>query len=444
MISKYPILWNSKLLPIIVLTIAIASLFVVIGYIFTPTDFNTYKENHLLLISLISILIALITFIYWIFKLNSNQTLRNYYPRSSISIYKEWLVFFAISFLLSLTTFSAFYGSKLKWNSAFTQEELDSNKEILKDTGLLLPMYQYDYDYSRYSDVLVMKDSTYQIFTESNIDVRDRLIADSLVYTKPSLLYYRNETLSAVKKDLIEQNDKAIKSRMQNFLTLTEKLGMKTNLTVDVWMDHIYRPPLYPLTEDSYFASAYPIDYNPNRMKQQTHYNEGGNYYTPLHEVRHYFQKVDYYQSQFHADFYQGIIFVAYIALYLSIFAFCSRLMSGKSFLFSTLVAVLLLICFSLLLVASVRLLILCYYIGWFLITIYICRKCQNNEPKGKSSLILLSWIFCTPMLVLVIFLNPWFSKSNLTLYIVNILTTIFLMFPISFIVRKWISLPEN
>lgn len=46
---------------------------------------------------------------------------------------------------------------------------------------------------------------------------------------------------------------------MIDYLALNKKLAIKTNLTEDIWMNYVYQPPFYPITDSSFFAAS---DYN--------------------------------------------------------------------------------------------------------------------------------------------------------------------------------------
>lgn len=156
--------------------------------------------------------------------IESEPNSQNFYPRSSFSLYKEWLIFFVIIACIIMLNLSYTTGVKLRWNT-YSEIELQQDIETLQKTSLLLPQYKYRYDApfqsdaqttieKKRSEILILKDSTYRISQNTNLNFQ-ALVDDSLVYLEPSLLYYSSnyyfdsdECISEIKKLLMEQKIK--------------------------------------------------------------------------------------------------------------------------------------------------------------------------------------------------------------------------------------------
>lgn len=111
LLLNYPLLWNTKAVPLTCFLIVMHVIFLVIGYIDGALNFNETEQNYNSsnegAIIFFSVLISFLTFVIWLVYYFKNNAFKAFYPKGDFSLFKEWCLILLISFLVS--TFALTY-----------------------------------------------------------------------------------------------------------------------------------------------------------------------------------------------------------------------------------------------------------------------------------------------------------------------------------------------
>lgn len=465
LITKYPILWNTKLLIIAPVMILLNLIAITIFFSTTPTSFHTYNDHTApIIIILTTILISFVVVMLWFFYVSKHQTIKNFYPRSSLSIYKEWLIFFFIISLILSINLSLYIGKSLKYKSVYSVEQLKQDQETLQRSELLLPSHLNFYKTpfaetypspikKEETEILILKDSTY-LYLQLDDNRVQQLIEDSLTYLQPSFIYFHpeynyeyNPFLIDVKKQLIAQNKKAIGQIMKDYIDLVDRLDISTQLTEEIWIAYIYNPPFYPINEDNLFNST--SDYRDMhvRMSNKNQYNdqEVGPYYTPYYEINYYLNYVNYQIYNNSKNLQEYSLTILYIVLYISLLVFCCRIFSAKTIMYAVVGTLLLIILFCA--IASMRIMERDYFRWTFIFVLFIVLSTGlllNTNKKHRTIILginFIIWLLSMPLTLIAV--ADIMGLLSIMYYFALILSIVLvLMYPISILTRHIKSLP--
>ena len=470
LLTNHPIIWNIKLVPMVLLIIAIQIIFFTFGYISTDNTINygdRFFSELYFLVYAGSLLVGTLLFIFWLIRYNRNNGLKVFYPHTNLTLYLEWICIFVICIFIGFIPNSLSLGKSNKWKSAATQTEQEKVMQILNRSRALLPADTYYFELDKNQQPIMVGDANVD---RTKFDTKlynyeeDAVTPDNPIeYVGPSLLYFKDNMRSSywrydeaqvetVHQWLVTQNQDSIRATMQAFLDLHKKHNLKTNLDIDSWMTTVYNPPLYPVTE-----TIADNDYN-----VVNYVNEK---YTQQDKLYSYYEKMgsNYEKNGFDRWY---IIVTLTIAMGLSVLVFSSRVTSGKSWIFALLSAGVLIFAFSLLsgILALfdggefIGIFMPLFWIGLFaIIGFVITLKVVNGRKKGKSNIYVNLGIWMIPALI------PWIYqlfifikmigqddiKSQITDYtyimlFVNLIFTLIVMFPAVMLIRKWKALPED
>lgn len=477
LLTNQPTIWNTKLVPIVLLTIAIQIAFFAFGYLATNNGIN-YKDGLLsgmyILVYAGSLLVGLLLFIFWLLQYNRNNGLKVFYPTSNLNLYLEWICILIVCIFIGYIPNSLSQGKATKWKQAISKSDQKEAFKKLNRAQALLPSSIYNFELGVDQQPMMVGDAPVnrtkfdtKLYTyEENATSPNNPIE----YVGPSYLYYKDnkrnsywrydeEDAAIVEHWLKTQNKDSIRMVMQDFLDLHTKYNLKTNVDIDYWMETVYNPPLYPVTKtigsNEYIQNSYSSydDENPD------------NKYLNLDTLYNYYEEVnDYYSADGYSKWYNIITLT--FALGISVLVFSSRVTSGRHWVFALLCTGVILFVFSLL--SGLILLIddgltfplimpLCWLILFVAICFAIALKVVNSKQKGKSNIYMNLAIWMIPALIpwtyqifvyFQIFVNENWSDTVVDFtYIMlyaNIVFTLIVMFPAVMLIRKWKALPED
>ncbi|WP_165044736.1 hypothetical protein [Dysgonomonas sp. ZJ709] len=508
LLLHYPIIWNIRLIPMLLILIAIHIIFFAIGYVATDTVFDSSNyyyspADDLGLIYFGSILVGILLFIGWLIFYSRNNSFKNFYPRKSPYLFLEWILILVITTSITLIPATLTRGSIYKWNSAASLSEATKVMDLLDKVKILIPddkdNYRYDSDNNKpipipsgmalRIDTLDLDLYAFDYNRDGNIVIKG--------YTGPSILFYHNydynyydtnyytnyeysadelkekkEAKERVKKiEEIKQwfrdgNKEAILALMTDYLKLQEKHNMPATLTANEWLKKIYNPPYFAVNENTIIASsssdAYYYDYDHDTSRQQT--------YLQYQELSSGYDKI--IRSYNDNDVIRIITLVCIcISTILSVFIFSFRAATGKSWLIAFVACGVLLFLSAFIGVVLSEIadyrrgeiygLFLCSFwiILFFILMSIIIAKIKNTGNKGKSNIFVNLFMWLLPFICPLIYFGHYFFldvveseyyyniNDNEVLecvFWVNILITIVIMFPISMLIRKWKSIPEE
>ena len=117
LLLNYPLLWNTKIVPLSILLVLLNLIFFAIGFKngeidFTETNNNyNYNESEPILI-FIGVLISAMIIIIWLVYYFKNNAFKSFYPNENFGLFKEWLIIFSVAFLTALFSVSYYYAKE--------------------------------------------------------------------------------------------------------------------------------------------------------------------------------------------------------------------------------------------------------------------------------------------------------------------------------------------
>ncbi|MDR2121506.1 MAG: hypothetical protein LBP34_00135 [Flavobacteriaceae bacterium] len=432
LLLNYPLLWNTKVVPMGLTVIGFNVLFFLFGFIFGTVDFQNeeyhhyyhyyyYNENTIhITFKLISGLASILILIVWLIYYLKNNAFKSFYPKKAVALYWEWGIIVLLVSANCLYPFSYTQGFLTRERSYASSEEASKTMELIHKVDILLPESDTYYDYETASDS-----------------------------TSTSLLNYDNyyNDYDEVKKWLKEGKQDSIRSLMTQYFDLQKKHNLTTNLDVDTWMKLIYNPPDFPVSPRNYIGRKHRDGYD-----HYVEYNKLRNGYDVIHDA--------HYDLEYLKDF---ILITLYVALFLSVLLFSFRVTDGKSWLKGVVAAGILIFSYGIITTIygiaggrEILYLTIFYWSALFLIMlIYVGNRILKAGYKGRSSVVLnlILWMIpCLPMFYYAEYIDSYansyrdFLRKNPEVFFgTNLIFVVVIVF--FFVVKgvkKWRALPEE
>lgn len=463
LLLNYPILWNIRIIPMLLILLAAHLIFFIIGYISTDVTFGKsyyyyYSPSQDLgLLYFVSILVGILLLIGWLVYYSRNNGFKTFYPRKTYQLYVEWIMVFVITIGIAFIPYTLTSGYIAQWKSVASKEEAKNALVILDMASVLIPYeedrYRFDEEYDKpipiseemrlNPDKLNLNQYSTHYSAENGLEIIGYTGA-SLVFFKEynyDYYHYKNrrkyadpetlatiETQEKVKKWLREGKQDSIQAIIKSFSKLQTKHNLRGNLSTDNWFKRIYNPPFFPVsntTKISNYAlnsSDYDIEYTePTRAAIDDIYYDyptAETYPTlPLNELRTgYEQVLKCYDNNYHTE--EIALVCSCIALAVAIFIFSFRTTGGKSWLISFIATGVLIFIVVLTGVGigesmkwrneEVIIMFICLvWISIFLgLLIRVLSKIRNKDQKRKSTIYTNLLIWLTPCIVPLLFLT--------------------------------------
>jgi len=519
LLLHYPALWNIRIVPMLLILIGVHLIFFGIGYQSNDTVFNDKHYyysigNDLGLLYFVSVLVGILILIGWMVYYSRNNAFKTFYPRKTYQLYIEWVLILIITTGISLLPCTLTEGYTTKWRSAASLNETKKAIETLHKAEILIPSdkdyFRYESEYDRPIPIpsgMILSADTLDLnlyYTEYNYD-SGILIKG---YTGPSLLfgkdryyysyYYSKNTdyvddleLMKIKrqervKEWLKAGSKdSIYTVMQEFLKLQNKHGFNVNITPEKWMERIYKPPFFPVNNNTAINKYEPENYDLYRSNnlttsveevvvdpdQYVDYDHISPYAIPYLQYNElyagYTQILKYYQYE--NDIEWIMLVCLCIALALSIFIYSFRVTGGKQWLIAfislgVLIFAVVLVGVAMLESAGYRseeiiiMILLLFWITLFIALLArIINKIMEKSNKGRSGVYMNILVWLVPCLVPLLFLTvlahseytdkDYFKPEEndvMNMLWLNILFTIIIMWFISMLVRRWKSIADE
>jgi len=513
LLLHYPLLWNIRIVPMLLILAAIHIIFFSIGYISTSIDFNdTYyfysPMNDLGLLYFTCFMVGLLTLIGWLVFYNRNNAFKTFYPRTNTQLFSEWVLIVVITAGICLVPVTLTNGAVAKWKSVASLEDAKKAIDVLNKVQILIPSDLSDYDYSeRYNEPIaipagkVIRADTvnlnlyYTTYTQDQGIIIEGYIGPSLLfykdydyksyYNRTDRKYLDKEAIDRVKgyeqmKSWLQNNKKdSVYAVMKDFESLLRKHNFKVSLTAEEWLQRVYNPPFFSVDLSTMIRNYEPsdssYDYNyPEGVivapSDDDYYGDSSLPYLQHTELKNCYNMILKY-NEYHKDEDSRILnlFCCSLAIGLALFVFSFRVTAGKHWLIafiSTGVLIFITVLLALALNESftrrdeeitVMFVCLSWVALFFALLIRILVKCKNKSGKGKSVIYinLLIWLIAwqIPLLLLTVvahseysdnrYFKPEIEDVEFILW-ANILFVLAVMWPVSVLIRKWKSLPEE
>lgn len=153
LLKKYPLIWNTKLVWMLLITGTIHLVFYLIGISIAlqPTSFHgndifdSFIDNGLIFINIIISIILIVLWLVFYFK---NNAFKNFYPKSPKLIMGQFLSIFVI-ILFSITFYYSYtLGLQSVAFVKYDSNQIEKIKNITSKGGIFIPHSIYDYELS--------------------------------------------------------------------------------------------------------------------------------------------------------------------------------------------------------------------------------------------------------------------------------------------------------
>lgn len=495
---KYPLLWNTKFVPMMIIGFLINLICFIIGFIDGSIDFriqyySLIDEGFYFFISLIIVLILIV----WLINYFKNNAFKVSYPKSKNSIFYEWLQIFIIILLFASFEIPLNIGKIICHRNYLSKEQVNQRCEVISKADFFINGYfespEIDSTKSILNDTTINGEYlSRKIVTKDYVKIFGKKYSTtSLINRKVYEFNYlekKEDSLNTIemRKLLFQNNEIAVKKIMQDYLDIHNESKLSTNLNVNKWFEITYNYPDFkkfqiirpsnPVKNNNYYASAEAIQIddkygdveNVTVANNQSFYS---NYYLEKEILNHnYGTLLTSYEPIFGKfDFYLIII---YCAFGLSILILSFRLTSGKSWMIALVITILLNIVLGLLSAIS-RNEYLYLYLSFFIIVFMVFRLifAVVNKENFKYSKIVINlklWYFSALIpIVFFIYYNHYkdqlyntylnnYEKTNLdphlrflednfeTMFAINLVFSILILFFFSRLLRTWKGLAEE
>jgi len=491
LLLNYPLLWNLRIVPVLICTLLINLFFYGAGYLATELDF---KETSLYYslgnwpIYFGAVVTSILSFIFWMIFYAKNNAFKVFYPKTSGSLYLEWLLSFVIVLSMVMYPYSFMKGGDSKLRTYSSEAEMVNAIETLKMIHILIPQSKNEY-YKEYPDA---ENSAYETKTGEVIvsgmeeaQPKDTLFENYPDFAQLSLLNYNRygfyipndhfldiRDSDTVKKWLVEENKEEISNLMDSFFKLLNKHSLTTNLTKEKWMELVYNPRKYPVGDFNLIARYnYMAEDNDYYTYRNFDPENSSGYYVPYNELISAYLKIedaylDYNNNEL------ALLWIFILSLSISILVFSFKATSGKSWLIAAVsLGLLLMLDWFVSLVTHIVfdgnifgpvlyiILLLGILISGF---IYVISKLAQSRRKGRSHIIMNVLMWSVPAIpALLLVLTYIFSKDlcdyrdecwtdyvddHIMQFVWGNIALTFLTMGlfIRFVLLKWKSLPDD
>lgn len=136
LLEKYPTIWNTKIVWMLLAGIIVHLLFFIIGYVshINPKSLQTtnvtddYYRDGIILVHLI---ISILMIVGWLIMMFKNNAFKNFYPNSKGKLFSQFFQYFLIIFVCTTFYFSYMIGFKMFINSKYPDTEMKANIETI-------------------------------------------------------------------------------------------------------------------------------------------------------------------------------------------------------------------------------------------------------------------------------------------------------------------------
>lgn len=378
LLLKYPLLWNTKFIPMLIIGILFQILFFGLGYVDGTIDFsNNTSIDIIAYCMLIGVLASVIIMILWLVAYFKNNALKSFYSKSKYSLFFEWAQIFTICFLLATFFIPFKVGKQLHQKSYYSLEETTkrcktiSTADIFIDAsyaqteidslacGLIDDLGNILVNNENYEDAAIVAEAGSQaveVVEALNASIyKDYIIFNNKKYAEYSLLNRNTfeftlisraqDSLNKIQVNtwLDNKNEVEIKKLMTDYLTLIREHKLATNLDENKWFEIVYNAPEFTdyLRIQPYLKEHEADNYNSYNYKRNGLANYDDNSYSKYYIQQDILKdKYDTVSEAHTAVFVEIELLLGFLygALGLSLLILSFRVTSGKSWLIAIVV----------------------------------------------------------------------------------------------------------
>lgn len=503
LLLKYPLLWNTKFVPMLLIGFIIHILFFGLGYIDGTIDFsNKIFVDIEVTAVLFGVLLVIIITILWLVNYFKNNSLKSYYSKSKNALFYEWIQIFIICLLLTTFYIPFNFGKQLHQRSYFSLEETKNRCETISladifidghfaeteiDSVLKTNLTQEEIDSlgpnlnERFYEVNNgTNDTNYIKFHKDHVVFNQKKYDDESLLNREiyefSVISNEQDSVNnlKVKNWLHSNNQEEIKQLMTNYLELIHEHNLLTNLSVKSWFESTYKAPnfisflyIFPYLDKT--EAEYDYNYNTTYEKAFSNNKKAvkySKYYVQQDVLKKKYNIVSNAYTNSFIEF-EALLAFFYGALVFSLLIFSFKVTSGKSWLIAIVVTGVLNIIYGIFAAVSgsgeiYSYLMLFTLIGILFYFISICLKKRKKE-YSRITLNLLLWSFFMIIPIIYFLIQEYYQAKKYSyeyihnspeynwlrdhvvhMFTINFIIAVVALFFLSKMIRNWKGIAEE
>jgi hypothetical protein len=508
LLLKYPLLWNTKFVPMVAIGLLLHLIFFGLGYLDGTIDFSNRNNLDIeVTCILFGVLLVIIIIILWLVNYFKNNSLKSFYSKSKYSLFYEWLQIFVVSTLLITFYLPFSVGKQLHQRSYYSLEETTNRCKTIATADMFIDgsfgeteidslasglidslgnkiALNYNPEDADTAEYATEKESM-AVEAVTAYTYKDHIIFNGKKYDQFSLVNRNTFEFTVISREqdslnriqvqnwLHQDNKAEVKKLMDNHLSLIREHDLATNLTLDKWFEIVYKAPEF---DEFLYIQPYLKEYETDES-----YNNSYVYATKVgneeRKYSKYFIQQDVLKEKYdtvseaHTDSFFNIEMILgflYGAFGLSILIFSFRVTSGKSWLIAVVTTGVINIVYGIFTAITgvgnmYPYLILFTILGiiFYFFLIYFNKK---NLQLSRIALNLFLWSFIgiIPLIYFIIqehyassydyrigynYTSPeyqWMRDHTTHMFSLNFILAILILFFLSKIIRNWKGISED
>ena len=495
LLLKYPLLWNTKFVPMVAIGLLLHVIFFGLGYLDGTIDFSNRNNIDIeVTCILFGVLLVVIIVILWLVNYFKNNSLKSFYSKSKYSLFYEWLQIFVVSSLLITFYIPFSVGKQLHQKSYYSLEETANRCKTISTAAMFIDgsfgdteldsihkskLSEEDFKQiqNQVAENGIYRDTNYHYFYKDHIVFKGKkynqfslLNRDTFEFT---VISREQDSLNRIQvQNLLHQNNQAeVKKLMDNYLSLIRQHNLATNLTLDKWFEIVYKAPQFDeflyiqpyLREHETYNYYNSYDYATKIGKGERKYSK---YFVQQDVLKDKYEIV----SEAHTDSFfkiEMILGFLYGAFGLSILIFSFRVTSGKSWLIALVATGVINIVYGIFTaitgVENMYAYLILFTILGFIFYFFLIYFNKKNLQLSRIALNLFLWSFIgiIPLIYFLIqehylrgehrynynYTSPeyqWMREHTFHMFSLNFMLAILTLFFLSKIIRNWKGISED
>lgn len=248
-VYKYPLIWNTKIVPFLLISLLIHLLFFIVGYqnaIVISVQLHSYynQESNATTINLFAVLISVLLFIIWCVLYFRNNAFKAFYPKTDHALFKEWLLILVFCLVNFSYVLSSIFGANVQTRSIMPHKLALERCETISKTAMFL---QGSFKEDSFTNEKVNGE-----FVRVE---RDSFPFEGKIYALNSLINKNSKsfpffdkkqdslTRLQVQRWMKTDNKNEIRTIFKNYLAIANEHRLKSNISAELWMDLVYNYP---------------------------------------------------------------------------------------------------------------------------------------------------------------------------------------------------------
>lgn len=503
LLLKYPLLWNTKFVPMVAIGLLLHLIFFSLGYLDGTIDFSNRNNLDIeVTCILFGVLLVIIIIILWLVNYFKNNSLKSFYSKSKYSLFYEWLQIFVVSTLLITFYLPFSIGKQLHQKSYYSLEETTNRCKTIATADMFIDGSFAETEIDSLASGLIdslgnklvnneisenyeTQERAYETQATMAYVYKNHIIFNGKKYNQFSLVNRNTFEFTVISREqdslnriqvqnwLHQDNQAEVKKLMDNYLSLIREHNLATNLTLDKWFDIVYKAPEF---DEFLYIQPYLKEYETDES-----YNNSYVYATKVgneeRKYSKYFIQQDVLKEKYdtvseaHTDSFFNIEMILgflYGAFGLSILIFSFRVTSGKSWLIAVVTTGVINIVYGIFTaitgVGNMYFYLILFTILGIIFYFFLIYYNKKNLQLSRIALNLFLWSFIgvIPLIYFIIqehyassydyrigynYTSPeyqWMKDHTTHMFSLNFILAVLTLFFLSKIIRNWKRISED